>query len=70
MGDGFDVLDFNHLSVNSQLFDGILSSLRELIAPGSTHPQDFNLFHRFTSYEKQYPKPIPVIVAMMTISAM
>jgi hypothetical protein len=45
MGDPFDVLNFNHLSINSQLFDGILGSLRKLIALRSPHPQNFNLFH-------------------------
>ena len=45
-GDCFNILDFDHFSIQAQLFDRFLDSLRELVALGSTHPQDFDLFHR------------------------
>jgi hypothetical protein len=45
IGDRFNVLYFNYLSINSQLFDRLFSSLHELVAFGSTHAENFDLFH-------------------------
>jgi hypothetical protein len=35
--DGLDVLDLDHLCIHADFFDGLLRSLRELIALCSTH---------------------------------
>jgi hypothetical protein len=43
--DLFDVLNFNHFRVRTGFFDRFFGSLRELIALGSTHSQNFDLFH-------------------------
>jgi hypothetical protein len=44
--DGFNVLYFNHLSINVQLLDRLFRSLRKLIALRSSHPKYFDLlFH-------------------------
>jgi hypothetical protein len=48
--DRFDVLDLDHLSLNTQFFNCLLGSLRKLIAFGSTHAENFNLFHFYTSH--------------------
>jgi hypothetical protein len=54
IGNGFDILNLDHLSLNAQFFNCIPSSLRELIAFCSPHPQNFNLFHHV-------PPPYPFI---------
>jgi len=43
--DGFDIFDFNDFRFNAKFFDRLFGSILELIALGSTHPQDFDLFH-------------------------
>jgi hypothetical protein len=45
IGDGSNILCFNYLSLNTQFFDGLFGSLRELVALRSTHPQNFDLLH-------------------------
>lgn len=37
IGNGFNILDFNYLGINSELFDRLFSSLRKLVAFGSPH---------------------------------
>jgi len=46
IGDGLDVLDLDHLGLDTQFLDRRFCPILELIALRSTHPQDFNLFHQ------------------------
>ena len=45
IGDGFNVFHLGDLGFNTQLLDCFFSSLLELIAFGSTHSENFDLFH-------------------------
>jgi hypothetical protein len=44
-GDRFNVLDLEHFRLQTQFFDRLFDSLRELIALGSTHSQHFDFLH-------------------------
>jgi hypothetical protein len=45
IGNGSDILNLNHFGINSKLFHRILGSLRELVALGSPHSENLDLFH-------------------------
>jgi len=45
VADGFDILDLNDFCFNADFLDRLPGSILELVALGSTHSQDFNLFH-------------------------
>jgi hypothetical protein len=49
IGDRLNVLDLDQFSLDSQFFDSIFCSLRELIAFCSTHSENFNFLHSFPS---------------------
>jgi hypothetical protein len=43
--DSFDILDLYDFRFNAEFFDRLFGSILELVALGSTHSQDFDLFH-------------------------
>jgi hypothetical protein len=43
--DLFDVLHLYDLGLDTEFFDRLPGSILELVALGSTHPQNFDLFH-------------------------
>ena len=45
--DSFDILHLYDFGFNAEFFDRLLGSILELVALGSTHSQNFDLFHRF-----------------------
>jgi hypothetical protein len=45
VADLFDVLYLYDLGFNAEFFDRLLGSILELVALGSTHPQDFDFLH-------------------------
>ena len=45
VADSFDVLHLYDFGFNAEFFDRKLGSILELVALGSTHSQDFDLFH-------------------------